>query len=135
MFLLNEIIIQSRYFDPNEVIFSKQNDFELPFKKGDLVYFDDYEMISLFNFFQTLKYDAGEYSNFIDFNLMFKTHKSIFDYVNCIGQIKKITQRKIKLNRGTMNRKRYEIHIEFPDGKLLKFNNLRYLKLFKHNSK
>lgn len=131
MFLLNELIQpESKNLDINEFIcfYDLNHDFEL--NKGDLVYFDDYDTINLFRFFQILKYHGDSYSDFINFNTLFEISRSIFDYINCVGEIKKITKKKISFKKGTKTKVKYFVQIMFPDGKLLEFNNIKYLRLY-----
>lgn len=132
MFLLNEIIdYKNNSFRIDQVIsFYEPND-NFEFKKGDLVYYDDFEISELIQFFGKLKSTENNYKNFLDFKNIFEKHQSIFDYVNCIGEIKKISYNLVKLKMGSVAKKRYIVDIKFSEDKVLKFSNLKNLKLYK----
>lgn len=131
MFLLNEIIEpNNKEFNLSDIICIYDLEHTCEFKKGDLVYFNDYELSDLYNFFQKLKYNGENYHDFINFGTLFNLSKSMFDYINCVGEIKKISFSKIKYAKGTQLKKKYVVEINYPDGKVLKFNNIKYLKIF-----
>lgn len=132
MFLLNEMVenIENQLLNIDEMVFptfSYTGDYK-PFEKGDLVYFDDFELVKLFKFFQILFHKEKDYDNFVDKTKIFKLYKPIFDYVNCIGKVKKVKTKNISFRKGELKRKKYIIEIEFPNGKSLIFNNTKYLK-------
>ena len=130
MFLLNEIINTNKSeLKISEILCLYDIDHNCEFKKGDLVYFDDYELLDLYKFFQTLKYEGNNYLDFINFGALFNLSKSMFDYINCIGEIKKISFNKLKYTKGKQLKKKYTVEINYPDGKVLKFNNIKYLKI------
>lgn len=131
MFLLNEIIDTSKKeLQISQILCLYDYDHDCEFKKGDLVYFDDYELLELYKFFQTLKYEGENYLDFINFGTLFNLSKSMFDYINCVGEIKKISFSKLKYAKGKQLKKKYIVEINYPDGKVLKFNNIKYLKFF-----
>lgn len=132
MFLLNEIInYKEDSFRIDQIIsFHEPND-EINFKKGDLVYYDDFEISDLIQFFRKLKTSGDIYKNFLDFQNIFEKHQPIFDYVNCVGEIKKIYYTSVKLKKGTLSKKRYHVDIKFSEDKVLKFSNIKNLKLYK----
>ena len=134
MFLLNEILDYKDDSFGIEQIFSfhEPND-DLKFKKGDLVYYDDFEISGLIHFFRKLKSTQETYKNFLDFKNLFDKHQQIFNYVNCIGEITKISYTSVKLKQGTLSKKRYHIHIKFSEDKVLKFSNIKNLKLLERN--
>lgn len=106
MFLLNEIINTNKSeLKISEILCLYDIDHNCEFKKGDLVYFDDYELLDLYKFFQTLKYEGNNYLDFINFGALFNLSKSMFDYINCIGEIKKISFNKLKYTKGKQLKK------------------------------
>lgn len=135
MFLLNEIIekvepgTSSSEYVGDFFFQNYLEDFDNPFRKGDFVYIDDYDLVDLFRFFQIMIIDA-QYKNFVDDSNLYKIYKPIFDYINCVGTIKKIITNKIQLNKGTKPLKKFIFEIEFPNGKIIKINNLKFLKLY-----
>jgi hypothetical protein len=131
MFLLNEIIQNnSKNLNIDEIICLYDLDHKCEFAKGDLVYFDDYASSNLFLFYQALNNHGDSYREFVNFKTLFNINKSIFDYINCVGEIKKITQKKLSFKKGSKNKVKYQVDIKFPDGNILKFNNIKYLKLY-----
>jgi len=130
MFLLNEIIeeIKNEKLSIDEMISFYDQDFESHFKKGDLVYFDDYELKGLFKFFNILNQQNKQYENFIDTSKLFSYYKPIFDYINCVGIIKSIYTSKLKVSKGNKIKKKYTFEIQYPNDKIVKISNINYLK-------
>jgi len=131
MFLLNEIIqYNSKNINIDEIVCLYDIDHICQFKKGDLVYFDDYDTSNLFLFFHALNNRGDNYKDFINFKTLFNINKSIFDYINCVGEIKKIKKTELSFKKGAKTKVKFEIEIKFPDDNILIFNNIKYLKLY-----
>ena len=142
MFLLNEIIdnpLESS-LDIDELIHFQNDQQDFEFQKGDYVYFNDYELQNLFNFFRILKYSQEKFSDFMNFpdfmnfDVLYNINKGIIEYVNCIGQITKIKSQEIKFSKGKNVKKKYEVEIKYPNDKILKIKNIKYLRLSPNKS-
>lgn len=136
MFLLNEIIDDplNSVLDLDELIHFQDEKKDFVFRKGDYVYFDDYELQNLFNFFRVLKYSQEKYLDFMNFDVLFNLNRGIIEYVNCVGQINKIKYTEMKFSKGKNVKKKYEVEIKYPDDKILKIKNIKYLRLSPNKS-
>ena len=131
MFLLNEIIDNTfeSQLDIDELIHFQNNERDFYFHKGDHVYFNDYDLQSLFSFFRILKNCHENYSDFMNFDVLYNLNKGIIEYVNCVGQITKIKSQEMKFSKGKNVKNKYEVEIKYPNDKTLKIKNIKYLKL------
>jgi len=77
MFLLNEIIDNpfESQLDIDELIHFQNGEQDFSFRKGDHVYFNDYDLQNLFNFFRILKCSQEKYSDFINFDILYDINK------------------------------------------------------------
>lgn len=132
MFLLNEIVedLNKHKLPIDEVLNLYDITHEPLFKKGDSVYFEDMDLSKLYLFFQMVMFENNSYNDFINYKTLYDRHKSIFQYVNCVGKINKIKVSKFKLKKGSISKKKYAVEIVYPDGNILIINNLKYLKLY-----
>lgn len=131
MFLLNEIIDNpfESELDIDELIHFQNSEQDFSFHKGDHVYFNDYDLQNLFNFFRILRYSQEKYSDFMNFDILYDINKGIIEYVNCVGQITKIKSQEMKFSKGKNVKKKYEVEIKYPNDKTLKIKNIKYLRL------
>ena len=131
MFLLNEIIDNpfESQLDIDELIHFQNGEQDFSFRKGDHVYFNDYDLQNLFNFFRILKYSQEKYSDFMNFDVLYDINKGIIEYVNCVGQITKIKSQEMKFSKGKNIKKKYEVEIKYPNDKIMKIKNIKYLRL------
>ena len=79
MFLLNEIIDNpfESQLDIDELIHFQNNERDFYFHKGDHVYFNDYDLQSLFSFFRILKNCHENYSDFMNFDVLYNLNSVV----------------------------------------------------------